>query len=328
MATMTAEIITTETPALLAPAAGRLDLNPVTAYLAGLATQRARTVQLQALAAMTAIISNGNETDPLTVDWAALRYTHTQALRTALAERYAAATANRFLSALRGVLKGAFLLGLMTAEDYQRAVMVKAVTGQTVPAGRDLTPGELTALMADCENDTTPAGARDAAIIAILYTCGLRRAELVGLQLGSYDPTTGALKVHGKRNKDRLTYLVNGAARAVADWLAIRGSEPGPLFCPINKGGRLIPGAMTAQALYDLLAKRGEAAGLKIFSPHDMRRTFCSDMLRAGADIAIVAKLMGHASVNTTARYDRRPEDAKREASGLLHIPYHGKLVK
>lgn len=327
MATLTAEIITTAPTALTTAPAGQLSTSPVMAYLAGLATERARTVQLQALAAMTEIISSGASKDPLALDWAALRYSHAQALRTVLAERYAAATANRFLSALRGVIKAAFLLGLMAAEDYQRVVLVKAVTGSTVPAGRDLTPGELTALMANCENDTTPSGARDAAIIAILYTCGLRRAELVGLQLASFDGTTGALKVHGKRNKDRLTYLVNGAARAVNDWLAIRGQEPGPLFGPINKGGRLTGGAMTAQALYDLLAKRGQAAGIKDFSPHDMRRTFCSDMLRAGADIAIVAKLMGHASVNTTARYDRRPEDAKREASGLLHIPYHGRLI-
>jgi site-specific recombinase XerD len=114
----------------------------------------------------------------------------------------------------------------------------------------------------------------------------------------------------------------------VADWLAIRGTQPGALFCAINKGGHLVYGPMTAQALYNLLTRRGQAAGIKDFSPHDMRRTFCGDMLAAGADIAVVAKLMGHASVNTTARYDRRPEQAKKAASGLLHVPYHGKLIR
>ena len=293
-----------------------------------MATERTRTVQRQALAKIAEIISGGQVLDPFAIDWAALRYSHVQAIRTALADKFAAATANRLLSGLRGVLKAAFLMGLMSAEDFQRAVMVKAVTGQTVPAGREVSSGEIKALMADCENDPSPAGTRDAAIIAALYAAGLRRAELVGLALADYTPATGALIVHGKRNKDRIVYLVNGAARAMADWLTLRGDEPGALFCAINKGGHIVPGEMTAQALYNLLARRALAAGIKDFSPHDMRRTFCGDMLEAGADIATVAKLMGHASVNTTARYDRRPETAKRAASELLHVPYHGKLLK
>jgi site-specific recombinase XerD len=324
----TTEIVTTAPTALQTTQAGSLAENPVAAYLAGLASQRTRTVQLQALAKIAEIISGGQTSDPWAMDWAGLRYSHTQAIRTALGERYAAATCNRLLSAMRGVLRAAFLMGLISAEDYQRAVMVKAVTGTTLPAGRGATPGEISALMADCENDPSPAGVRDAALIAVWYTCGLRRAELAGLDLADYDPASDGLKIRGKRNKERLVYLINGAARAVADWLAMRGNETGALFCAINKGGRLSHERLTAQALYNLLARRCESAGVKTLSPHDLRRSFCSDMLAAGADIATVAKLMGHASVNTTARYDRRPEAAKKAAAGLLHIPYHGRLIR
>jgi site-specific recombinase XerD len=78
---------------------------------------------------------------------------------------------------------------------------------------------------------------------------------------------------------------------------------------------------MTAQALYLTLQKRAKEAGVAAFSPHDLRRTFVSDLLDAGADLATVQKLAGHADPGTTARYDRRGEAAKAKAAGLLVFP-------
>ena len=258
-----------------------------------------------------------------------LRFQHVAAIRSKLTEVYKPATVNKTLAALRGVLRSAWQSGQMSAEDFQKAASVKGVKGETLPAGRELTQGEISALMSDCEHDTTNAGARDAAIIGLMYSCGLRREEVVMLDLADYDNESGRLVVRGKGNKERIAWLTGGAARAVADWLTVRGNDPGALFVAVNKSGR-IPSYkhMTPKTIYSMLAKRASEAGVKSFSPHDMRRTFVSDLLDAGADITTVSKMAGHANVTTTARYDRRPEEAKRKAASLLHVPYMGRARK
>lgn len=317
-----------------------MDQNPAAVYLASL-SPKARDTMLQALNDIAAMIGTpeiyqeaidkrGKPTQKnmtcFYCNWGELRYQHTSAIRAQLAERNQAATVNKKLCALRGVLKAAWLLGMMSAEDYHKARNVESVTGETIPAGRSLQPGEIGALIAGCEQDSTPAGARDASIIALMYGAGLRRDEIAKLSLDDFDNQTGALKVlHGKRNKQRTAYLTNGALAAMNDWLVVRGNEPGPLYIPINKGGKLINRRLTNQTIYNMLQKRGEMAGVRNLSPHDFRRTFVGDLLDAGADIAIVAKMAGHASVTTTSRYDRRPEQAKQRAAGLLHVPYHGR---
>ena len=158
----------------------------------------------------------------------------------------------------------------------------------------------------------------------MLYGAGLRRSEAVGLDVADYDQATGELVVRGgKGNKDRRAYTGNGSARALADWLSVRGLEAGPLFVPVDKAGRVTVRRLTDQAVYRLLSKRAAQAGVARFSPHDLRRTFVSDLLDAGADISAVKALAGHASIDTTARYDRRGEVAKQRAIALLHVPYH-----
>jgi len=74
------------------------------------------------------------------------------------------------------------------------------------------------------------------------------------------------------------------------------------------------------------VAKRAAEAGVKNFTPDDLRRTLINDLLDAGADIATVSKMAGRANVNTTPRYIRRPEEAKRKAASLLLVPYIGIL--
>lgn len=297
------------------------DRHPAAVYLARLGPGSRRTMR-QALDLMASVLSS-SKADAEGLDWPALRYQHTQALRARLAERYRPATANKMLAALRGVLRESWRLGSMSAEDYQRAADLEAVKGETLPAGRALTAGEIKALLMVCTADTGPAGTRDAALLALLYGAGLRRSEAVGLDLADYDPASGALTIRrGKGGKERLVYAANGTADALADWLAIRGDGPGPLFLPLNKSGRVGPCRLSGQAVMGILLRRAKQASVAHVRPHDLRRSFVSDLLDAGADIATVGRMAGHASVSTTTRYDRRGEVAKRRASELLHVPY------
>lgn len=293
--------------------------NPALVYIARLESGDSRRTMTQALNAIANIAHPG--ADLYTMPWAALRYEHTQAIRARLAEMHDYRTANKLLTALRQTLKEAWRLGQMSAEDYMRAVDLRNVKGDKPDqaAGRALSLGELMALVASC-NDGTPAGVRDAAILAAAYSCGLRRAELVRLDIGDYKD--GTLTVHGKRNKTRTVPIANGAMAALQAWLDIRGDEPGAMFWHIRKGGALVNRRMTTQAIYVIMARRAKAANVKEFSPHDMRRTFAGDLLDAGADISTVQKLMGHANVATTTGYDRRGERAKRDAAKRLHFPY------
>ncbi len=330
---MTTELTTSPTLAAWpAVAPVPLDQHPAAVYLAGLAQGSRRTMRaaLNVVARDLGAAELRNDKDEdwtcLNMNWAALRFQHTQAVRSELAEQYSAATANKMLSALRSVLKAAWRLGQMTAEDYHRAADVEKVTGETLPAGRAPTAGEIAALLDVCAGDPTPAGARDAALIALLRVGGLRRAEVCALELTDFNPADGSLVVHGKRNKERAVYVTNGAADALADWLKVRGDAPGPLFCPVNKGGAVTIRRMFPEAVFNMLAKRAEQAGISELSPHDFRRTFVSDLLDAGADISTVQRLAGHANVTTTARYDRRGEAAKRKAVELLHVPYRRRV--
>ncbi len=306
--------------------------NPALVYLAALSSSESRRTMQNALNNITDVIAPDlARTLPQDqqrlryqyIAWARLRYPHVQAIRAELAAWYAPATTNKILSALRGVLEVAFNLEQINAEDYHRARQVKNIKGETLPTGRDLKMGELKALIEACRDDPSPAGVRDTAIIGVLYICGLRRAELVALTREDLDLSQGQLVIQsGKGRKGRITYVTGGALTALKAWLNLRGAGGGALFNPIRKGGTIINRAMTAQAVYLMLKKRGEQADVPDFSPHDMRRTFVGDLLDRGADIVTVAKLAGHADVKTTARYDRRPEEAKRKASELLHFPF------
>ncbi len=133
------------------------------------------------------------------------------------------------------------------------------------------------------------------------------------------------LRIVGKRNKQRMLYIDNGALAYLRDWLAVRGNEGGALYVLILKSGLIVRDrAMSTTALDQVLVKRCEQAGVEDMDCHDLRRTLASNLLDAEVDISIVSGLMGHSNVQTTVRYDRRPAEARRRAvSEHIHVPHH-----
>jgi site-specific recombinase XerD len=293
--------------------------HPAAVYLARLSPGSRRTMRaaLETIAGLAGLTAEK-------FSWAALRYPHTQAIRALLLERFGPATVNRHLAALRGVLREAWRLGLMDGESHHRAIDLPSVRHTSLLRGRALTRRELQKLFRACAADRGATGARDAALIGILYGGGLRRAEVVHLDLADYTAETAELRVrHGKGQRDRICYLPAASARALDGWLTVRGGDAGPLFWPRDGRGRApVNRRMTAQAVLLILQRRARQAHVGSFTPHDLRRTFVSDLLDAGADMAVVQRLAGHASVSTTARYDRRGAEAQRRAADLLHVPY------
>ena len=329
-------------PAILAPptvpAAGRpRDENPVLAYLARLSPGSRRT--MRASLETIAGLASAGEVGALDFPWWLLRYQHSEAIRGRLAEAYAPATANKMLSAMKGVLKSCWRLGLMTADERDRASDVEPVRGTRLPPGRSIPRGELRSLFEVCAHEANDPrmrarGVRDAAMLALLYVGGLRRTELASLRLSDYDPEERTVRIHGKGNKERRVYAEGGADLLLSAWLELRGegNPDEPLFLPVRKDGivqHLDPhgekkASLSDQAVYKVVKRRHKEAKIKEVSPHDFRKTFVGDLLDAIGDLSTVQKLAGHSDPATTARYDRRGERALREAASHLHVPHFG----
>ena len=196
-----------------------------------------------------------------------------------------------------------------------------AVRGSRLAAGRALSQAEIAALLRACAADAGPAGRRDAAIIAVGYGGGLRRFEIVALDLADYDRAEGALIVRrGKGNKERRVCLPSDAGRLLDVWLRRRRGWAGPIFVAMARGPKLLRRRLAPATIARILQARATQAGVAACTPHDLRRSCISDMLDAGEDLPTVQRVAGHASPETTARYDRRGDEALRRAADRLRL--------
>lgn len=292
-------------------------VNPARAYLLSLNSARSRQTMTSFLNIVARMLGAGSLAD---CSWGALRRHHVLALIEMLRDaNRAVATVNTYLSALKGVASEAWMLKLMDVESWQHIRAVRQVRGSALPRGRALAPEEIRALFAACEAESGSIGVRDAALLAVILGCGLRRSEAVALSYEDIVPGDRALKVLGKGNKERLAYVPAGAWQRLQYWVdQVRGEAPGPLFPRIRRHDVVTENRLTDQAVYHILQVRQLQAGIEKCAPHDLRRTYATALLDNGEDLITVKDAMGHASVTTTQKYDRRGEARLKRARDRL----------
>lgn len=292
-------------------------LNPAQAYLIGLSSLASRRTMGSFLGIVSKMLGFSSLQN---CAWESLRRHHVRGLLEMLAvSGRAPATINTYLSALKGTVREAWMMKLIDTESYQQIQAVRAVRGSRLTRGRALSPAEIHALFTNCEHDSGCKGPRDAAMLAVMLGCGLRRSEVIGLDYASILPQEQALLVRGKGNKERLAFMPETVWLRVFTWIeTIRGESEGPLFTRIRAGDDVTFQRLTPQAVYHILNERRTHSGLIECAPHDLRRTFASMMLDNGEDLITVRDAMGHTSVTTTQKYDRRGDERLRRAADKL----------
>ena len=166
-----------------------------------------------------------------------------------------------------------------------------------------LTDAEVRALMDAC--GPGPHGARNRALVALMYRTGLRVSEALSLYPKDLNFEAGTVRVlHGKGGKARVVGIDPGGTAVVAAWATVReglGIGPGsPLFCVLPSGD----GAVRAGNARNLMKRLGNLAGIpKRVHAHGLRHTHASQLREEGVDIGVISRQLGHASIDTTARY-------------------------
>lgn len=242
--------------------------------------------------------------------WWEVRARHVALVRVRLVEVAAPATVNRDLSVLRGVITVAWENEQVSTDAYTRAVHIKGVDKDHAKAGRALSVAELRTLVEAAKGTPqTPGDPRTLAALALMYGAGLRRAEVVAVQVEDVDLGAQRLTLLGKRRKRRVAHLAPGWAKLVEPWLRTRPAS-GPLF-----------DVRSPESVWRWITDLRERSGVTRFTPHDLRRSFGTHLLASGKDLVIVRDLLGHNDVRTTALYDRRGETEAAAAVADLMRP-------
>ena len=269
-------------------AAYRNDLNRLASWLAACGSRRLLTVQRQDL-----------------LDYLSRR----------VGEGARPRTTARLLSSLRRFYRYQIREGRL-GEDPSARIDTPRI-GRPLPDS--LSEAEVEALLA-APDITDTLGLRDRAMLELLYACGLRVSELVGVHTDQVNLNQGVVRLMGKGSKERLVPLGDEAAdwlqRYLDDSRPVMAGESGARELFITRRGQ----AMTRQAFWYRLRHHAVTAGIrKKLSPHTLRHAFATHLLNHGADLRVVQMLLGHSDLSTTQIYTHVARERLRD----LHARHH-----
>jgi integrase/recombinase XerD len=298
-------------------ARGRMDVQGwIDTYLDHLRVERAlskNTLEAYARDLNALAAHAGGERDPKDID----AETITSLLAANVRRGFGARSTARQLSGLRGFFR--FLVRERAVVEDPTTLIDRPSTGRTLP--RVLSFEEVERLLA-APRTTTDAGACHAAMLHLMYASGLRVSELVGLRLADIDLQRGLVTALGKGEKRRLVPVGEVALDMVARYIhdvrprvAARLREPVRALFVSPRRGRY-----TREAFWLIVRRYAVAAGIvPLPSPHKLRHSFATHLLRGGADLRAVQAMLGHADLGTTEIYTRVAQDHVRRAHAKSH---------
>lgn len=287
-------------------------INPAAAYIMSLQSNNSKKTMRSFLEKVAVLLGYSSLMD---TPWQELRRHHVQGIISKLTEQeLSPSTVNTYLSAIKGVALEAWTSGALSADDYAMIKSVKSLRGKRVRRGKALTQSDVKQFLNIDIN--LPIGLRNFAIFSLMVACGLRRAEVVSLNVADLDVENGRIIVRGKGNKERVLYVSSGVVASIQNWIQRAGLQlEDPLFTRVLRHNVMTNKRLSPQAIYYFMKEQQERLGLPDISPHDLRRTFATMLLQKGEDLITVMEAMGHNSVETTQTYDMRGEEKLKQAA-------------
>lgn len=229
---------------------------------------------------------------------------------------YSSATVARKVAAVKSFF--AFLVSEGKVQTDPTENISSPKVNKSLP--KPLSPAEMATLLAEPAKLSTPEALRDAAMLELLYACGMRVSELIDLNVNDVNLKAGFVRCLGKGSKERIIPVHEKAIECVGKYIAesrpglVRGKDEAALFLN-RRGDRL-----TRQGFWLILKGYAKASGIKKdVTPHTLRHSFATHVLNGGADLRAVQELLGHANISSTQIYTHLTSEHVRQSYNKAH---------
>ena len=258
------------------------------------------------------------QAQPIARQWGDIKKNHLVAyiLHLKTEREYASTTVARKVAAIKSFFH--FLVAEGLIQDDPTATLDSPRVKKYLP--RAISQQDVERLLDAASQQDNPRGLRDRAILELLYATGMRVSELVSLNVGDVNVASASVRVFGKGNKERIIPVYERAVQAVGTYLdsgrihLLRSPDEKALF--LNQRGQ----RLTRQGLWLIVKGYVKEAGLTVpVTPHTLRHSFATHMLRGGADLRNVQELLGHANIATTQVYTQVSNERLREVYDEAH---------